>query len=199
MTPSQMKSFLCQKLQAIHPIGKAACDALEECMQVKSNTAGDSLIKHGERCRSIYFVVKGIIRANYVGTDGADITWSFFQEGEIAVNYPAYLNGVESQFNYEAIEDSCCISFHKASIDSLYGVYPELNFIGRVLTEQGFLKHHNRSQSFLLESPEERYLKLLEVNPTLFQRVPQRHVATFLGIKPESLSRLKKRMYLRAS
>lgn len=199
MTESQMKSFLCQKFQSIHPIGKAACKALEECMQVKSIKCGESLIRHGDQCRNIYFVVKGLIRANYVGKDGDDITWSFFQEGEIAVNYPAYLNGDESQFNYEAVEDSVCVSFHKEFIDVLYGAYPELNFIGRVLTEQGFLKHNTRSQSFLLESPEERYIKLLEENPSLFQRVPQRHVATYLGIKPESLSRLKKRMYLRAS
>jgi len=185
-------------ISSIIPVSESFWANLEPLLEVKEFQPGEEVIKIGDHSCDMHFVLDGMIRA-FVVKNGEEITWSFFGKEDIAIDFSSFITGEPSRLSYEALERTVCIALSQETIRALYDKYPMMNKVGRILTEKGFLKHHKRSRAFLLDTPEERYLDLLNEQPELLQRVAQRHIATYLGIKPESLSRIKKRLQQKIS
>lgn len=137
-----------------------------------------------------WFIKQGMIRA-YRIIDGNDFTYSFFLPGEIAVDYESYLKGSQSQFYMESISETSYYRFDKSKIEALYDQYPRIERIARAMAEKAYLRAVERVKEFQTDSLEIRYLNLISQNVTLFKLAPLQHIASFLGVKPQSLSRVR--------
>ena len=151
------------------------------------------LLAADEIAKEIYFVVRGCLRLYYV-KDGVDISAYFFTEGMFAGAYDSFISKQPSRHYIETLENSELLSINFMNFSKLFDEFPKMNEFVRKILEDRFISLHKLFTSQILDSPEERYLNLLKDNPDLVNRVPQHHIATFLGITPVSLSRIRSRI-----
>lgn len=109
-------------------------------------------------------------------------------------SYDSFLQRSPSRCTVEALTDMVVWQIHYNDLQEVYNSSPVGNLIGRVTVEQIYLAKSNKEFSYLSESAEERYLKLMKDHPELFQLVPLKHIATYLGITPQALSRIRRRI-----
>jgi len=167
---------------------------IAENIKVKTFKKGTVLIKAGEFYDFCFFVLKGCVRQYYL-KNGAEKTTSFFTEEQAVVNF--YSDSQErAPVNYylSCVEDCVLIIGESGSEIEMYQKFPKLEAITRMMVEQDFGKTQQAFATFIVSSPEERYLNLLDTRPDLLQRTPQHQLASYLGITPESLSRIRKRV-----
>ncbi len=191
---TEVKNSFRAILESIIPLSDNSWQYIDNCLVVKKYKKDQLYTGDDHQFKGMQFVIRGLIRSYFI-RNGEEVTWGFFLDEDIAVDFPSFLSGASSRLHYEMLEDTHCIYISKEHIEAFYKHLPESNKIGRILTEEGFLKHHKRSQSLLLDAPEQRYLELINTKPEILQRVPQKHIATYIGVKPESLSRIKKRIF----
>lgn len=153
----------------------------------------DHFIKEGEICNHVAFVNKGLIRF-YFNKDGKEHVSDFKLAGEWISNYGSFLSREKSLFYIDAMEDTELYLLSYDDLQKIYSISKAYERIGRLMVEQVFLRTLSRHVSLLIHNPEERYLKLLEEKPHLFELVPLKQIASMLGIEPESLSRIRKRV-----
>ena len=151
---------------------------------------GDFLVQEGERNSNFYIISKGIWRGHYLN-DGVDVSVWFASEGEAIFSYWGYIENTLSLVSIEAMCDSELYGISKAKLESFYASSAELANFGRRLFEQQFLGLENWIISGGSPRAKERYLTLLEENPELLQYVPLKHIASYLWITPQSLSRIR--------
>lgn len=168
---------------------KAFLDIIEISQVKKKNFA----LKELEFCDRIFYVHSGALRIFY-NFNELEKTSSFCFENSWFTDFQSYLTGKKTLVNLQALEETTIINFKKSDIEKLYLKYHNIERIGRILVEQAFVKFIEESLMVNSESPESRYLKLIEQRPELFQRIPQQYLASFLNIQPESLSRIRKRI-----
>ncbi len=159
----------------------------------RSVKKGTLLLEEGQYSRLSYFVVKGCLRSYYV-VDGEERTTAFYTEME-GVTPPCVISKTPSQFYISCVEDTILTISHPDMEAEINGKFPKFESLCRRLSEQLLVKKQTDFDEYKTSSPEQRYLKLMESRPDLIQRVPQRQLASFLGIKPESLSRLRGRIF----
>lgn len=159
----------------------------------KSIKKKTDLLSAGEVAKEIYFIVKGCLRL-YYEKNGIDISGYFFTENTFAGAYESFTKKQKSRHSIETIEDCelLCINYEK--LQSLYREAPKMNEFIRKVLEERFFSLHQLFTSLIMDSPEERYIKLLNERPDLLQRIPQHQIATFLGVTPVSLSRIRNRV-----
>lgn len=151
---------------------------------------GDFLVQEGERNSNFYIISKGIWRGHYLN-DGVDVSVWFASEGEAIFSSWGYIENTPSLVSIEAMCDSELYGISKAKLESFYASSAELANFGRRLFEQQFLSLENWMISGGSPRAKERYLTLLEENPELLQYVPLKHIASYLWITPQSLSRIR--------
>ncbi len=138
----------------------------------------------------LYFLQGGSVRS-YRLIDGKDFTYYFFFQNEFVVDFESFLKDETSPFIFETLEDSRLLSFEKSKIYKLYELYPKFEKLGRVMAENAYLSAANRLKQYQTDSLKSRYLQLLAKSPSLLQKIPQHYIASYLGVKPQSLSRVK--------
>ena len=150
----------------------------------------------GKVCAHVGFVLKGSVRYYHI-KDGADITGYFSFENEYVSSYTSFLTG-EPALNYiEALEPSLIIVISKKNMDLMLNnpmLAYKMERFGRLIAEHYLICYEDRLSSFITQTPEERYLKLLQNGKDILRRMPQHYVANFLGVTPVSLSRIRKRI-----
>jgi len=157
---------------------------------VKKKTA---ILKSGKIAKEVYLVIEGCLRL-YYEKDGEDLSAYFFTEGMFAGAYDSFTSQQPSRHSIEAIEDSTVLVISYVDWMTLFAEFPWMNEFVRKVIEQRFIALHQLFTSYILDSPEERYMHLLKNYPDLINRVPQHQLATFLGITPVSLSRIRNRV-----
>jgi len=160
----------------------------------KNFEIGEYFVKFDQINFNIFFVVSGLFKAYYLDNEGGEVIINFYKEYDISGNWYSTLLGESSKLCIEAIEPSFIIQVDIAEIDKL--VYNNLNLLrvyNDILKEKLIKSLHNIWDN-MNEKPEARYLKLLKEKPDLINRVPQKQIASYLGITPVSLSRIKKRI-----
>jgi CRP-like cAMP-binding protein len=150
------------------------------------------LLKEGEISKNAYFIKKGCLRL-WFNKEGKDITFQFFFENQPVASIDSFINGQPSLFTIESIEPSSILSISKDSFEKLYQAYPEIKD-----TFQDFIfqRLRNYTQLFLSrikDTPKERYEELITEHPEILMRVPQHYIASYLGVTPISLSRIRNR------
>lgn len=153
---------------------------------------GTVLLKQGNYSKQSYFVLKGCIRS-YYEIDGEEKTTAFFTELE-ALTPPCVVTKAPSDYFVSCVEDSILIISNSDMEVEINQKFPKFDSMCRVLSEELLAKQRIDFDEFKTSSPEQRYLNLLQKRPDLLQRVPQHQIASYLGIKPQSLSRLRARI-----
>jgi CRP-like cAMP-binding protein len=169
-------------------------DTIVKHTVLKQFKKGHILLKEGVVSLECYAVVKGCVREYYL-KDGLEKTTAFFTEGQPVNSFSSYTNQVPSKHYLVCMEDCLLTVGTQNLVDEMCERVPRLaEFITEeVQKEAGVLQE--RMAKFMTSSPEERFEDLLTHNSNLLTRVPQHHIASYLGVTPESLSRIKKRYY----
>lgn len=168
---------------------KSAIGSLDIFHSVKKGT---TLLKEGQKSIESYFVLKGCIRTFYI-IDGEEKTTEFYTEME-ALTPHCVKSKSPSEYNISCIEDSVLIISNSDLDLEVNSKFPKFEILCKLLLEDLIVKQKLDFDEFKISSPEQRYLNLLQKRPDLVQRVPQKQLASFLGIKPQSLSRLRARI-----
>ena len=153
---------------------------------------GTVLLKEGQKSNSNYFVLKGCLRKYYI-IDGEEKTTAFYSEME-AFTPPCLVSKTPSEYFLSCLEDTILIISNADMEEEVNSKFPKFEIMCRKLSEELLAKERIDFDEFKTSSPEQRYLNLLEKRPDLMQRVPQHQLASYLGIKPQSLSRLRARI-----
>jgi CRP-like cAMP-binding protein len=148
----------------------------------------------GEICQHLYFVNSGCLRIYHTDEDGNEHTVSFSPENWWATDITSFSSQKPSQFAIEALEDADLWSLHYHALEALYIEVPKLERFFRILTENGYSILQRRIVSYSSKSALQRYRQFHKQYPKLESRIPQKHIASFLGITPVFLSRLRQRI-----
>lgn len=158
----------------------------------RSVKKGTILLKEGQKSKESYFVLKGCIRTYYV-LDSEERTTAFYTEMEV-LTPPCVINKGPSEYFISCVED-CIITVSNADMEvEVNSKFPKFEIVCRKLSEELLAQQRLDFDDFKTSSPEQRYLNLIQKRPDLIQRVPQHQLASYLGIKPQSLSRLRARI-----
>jgi CRP-like cAMP-binding protein len=153
---------------------------------------GTVLLKEGQKSQEIYFVLKGCIRVYYI-IDGEEKTTAFYTEME-GLTPHCVINKAPSDYFIGCVEDSILLVSNTDMSVEVNRKFPKFDTMCRMLSEELLAKKQIDFDEFKTSSPEQRYLNLIQKRPDLIQRVPQHQLASYLGIKPQSLSRLRARI-----
>lgn len=185
-----------QYISQFMPLSEAEAEAVVKNMKVKSFKKGAVLLKEGQVAKLCYFVLKGCIR-QYFLVDGEEKTTNFFSEGQPVTSYEGTFKQKPSKFYLSCVEDSILSTSSPEDEAAFFEKFPQLKPAALMAMEEELGKSQGMLSSFILSSPEERYLSLLKTRPELLERVPQYQLASYLGVTPESLSRIRKRIMLK--
>ena len=168
-------------------------EAFIKILGVKKYAKKEFILKEGEICDKIFFINSGCTRVFY-NIDGEEKIVQFFFNNSWFTDYDSLLTGKATIENLQAIEPCEVLHIKKSDLYNLYVTNPIFERVGRVLSENAFMGLKNRNTMRTNQDPEERYLNLLKERPKVVERVPQHFIASYLGLQPESLSRIRKRI-----
>lgn len=188
-----MEQKLLDYFSRIMPISKEEADAIAETMVIKNYKKGHILLKEGQISTEAYFVLEGCVRQYFI-VDGEEKTANFFTEEQWVISLNSFSNNLPSNHYMACATDCFLVVGNREKEENLYVHFPKLETVSRKVMEKVFTEQQEIMSSYSTDSPEQRYLKLLKSRPELFQQIPQYQIASYLGVKPESLSRIKKRI-----
>jgi CRP-like cAMP-binding protein len=148
------------------------------------------ILSEGQVEKYVYYILKGVVR-NFCVKNGDDISLDFFFTGEFTNSYMSFLTGEKSIVMVESLTNTRLFRLHSNDLVMLYETSLSFNKIGRIISEQLYIKRTMRELAFITMSAAERYEHLRSTHPQLIQHIPQKYLSTFLGISPETLSRLR--------
>lgn len=150
------------------------------------------LLNEGEISTHAHVIKKGCLR-EWFNKDGKEITFQFFFEGQAVASIDSFLNNKPSLYTIESIEPSIIYSISKDKFEEIYKLFPEFKERFQELMYLRFRNYANLFLSRIKDSPKERYEDLVLNHPQIIKRVPQHYIASYLGITPTSLSRIRNR------
>jgi len=162
---------------------------LEEVKLGKNTT----LLKVGKVENNLYFISKGIIRV-FIPRDESDLTFGFLFDNEFVTAYDSLLTQSPSEYQIETITETILWKISNKDLQEVYERTSSGNIIGRKMAENMFLIKSKRELSFLSRTAEERYLDLFSDRPKLLQQIPLKYIASYIGVTPQALSRIRKRI-----
>ena len=189
-----MENEIIKYISKYIPVNPELEDAINNTGFIRSYKKGTLLLEQGRISTECYFIIKGCIRSYYLN-DGEEKTIDFFTE-EQSVTPSAFGRNIPSEYFLECIEDTIAGVGTPEIETDFYQRFPALESLNRVLAEVILSKSQDTFAEFKMASPEQRYINLLKNRPDLIQRAPQHQIASYLGITPESLSRIRKRMMI---
>jgi CRP/FNR family transcriptional regulator, anaerobic regulatory protein len=166
------------------------CSNLSEILHTTTLNKGEHWIMEGKKNYNVAFIVEGYLRKFY-SKEGKEITDFFYFENDFSVDLPSILGNTYPQANIVAMQKSTLTTFLYYDFNELCKQSHTLEHLHRVLVELTFLRFYKRSVSFILQTPMERYNDLMVIYPNVFQKAAQYHIASYLGISPQHLSRLR--------
>ncbi len=155
------------------------------------------LLEEGSICRHLAFVNSGCLRAYTVDHKGDEHLMQFAIEDWWISDLNSYLSGLPTTYNIDAIQDSEVLLLEKSARDKLLESVPRMERFFRLLQEANYVATHKRINEALSASAEDRYLSFLSTYPALVEHIPQTYIASYLGITPQSLSRIRKELSLK--
>jgi CRP-like cAMP-binding protein len=152
------------------------------------------LTRAGERPGRVAFIVRGLVRLVYAAADGAERAHGFRTENQLVCAYSAALRGERSQISIEALEPCSLLVASRAAFDELVTGHPCWREMIAALTEQLYLRQEDRQRELLLQDAASRYLSFVTGEPGLARRLTQAQIASYVGVTPVALSRIRARL-----
>lgn len=172
-------------------------DAICESIEVHNYDRGVRITDIGDTENHVYFVVKGLVR-RYFYRQKDEIIIQFAKEGKLICSFISFFGNKPSGEIVETIAASVLYAIDRNCIEQLCQKFPRIQSLYTAIMKQAFLNAEAKANEKLNLNAKERFLKFMEENRDLFQRVPQKHIASYLNIKPETFSRLKHLMQKKA-
>ncbi|MFD2033579.1 Crp/Fnr family transcriptional regulator [Belliella marina] len=187
-----MKQVLLDHIARFITIDEQEKGLIDLLFQFKNWSRGEYFLAQGDVCKEIGFLTKGLVV--YFIQEDESHAYNFGKESDFVCNYESFLTKTPSSKSIKCIEnvEMLCINYDK--LQQLYSKIEQGEKMGRLISEQLFLESIANITSFYVDTPEQRYLKFLEHYPDLNQRIPQYLIASYIQVKPQSLSRIRKRM-----
>ncbi len=192
MSGEQARTSFVEKLSSYFRLSRGEIDILKELVPIRSYRKGSFLLKAGDVSQAFFYLSSGFVRQYYL-LNGEEKTAYFYQEGSFISAYSSFMNQKPSTFFLQATENTEVAYISLEASTKLLKHSVKFEKLARIAMEEEMVSLQEIVASLLTLSPEKRYLQLLERNPTIFQRVPQIYISSFIGVKPESFSRIKKR------
>ncbi|MEK7226111.1 MAG: Crp/Fnr family transcriptional regulator [Bacteroidota bacterium] len=189
-----MEELLIKRLNSLYQMDEVMTERVRSLTKISEYKSGAFILKEGQVCNKACMVAEGLVRSYYMN-DGRDITSRFMEEGSIITSWPSYYTQQPGNEFIEATEDTILLCLNYTDIQKLYSEMPEFNIVGRRQVEHAFYLAEQRTQMLRKHTAEEKYKFFLENHPTLLQRVPLKHIATYLGMNEETLSRIRSRFH----
>jgi CRP-like cAMP-binding protein len=166
---------------------------LRESMVTRAFKKGDYLLQEGHYMNETFFVLQGCVR-QFRMMDGNDITTNIFTEKQWIIGDSLH---VKSSVEYSLIsmEHTIVVVGDEQKAREIFEQFPRLEAVSGKIMETAFKELQQQLATYVTEKPEQRYLRLLQTRPDLLQRIPQYDLATFIGVKPESLSRIRRKLF----
>lgn len=158
-----------------------------------SHTKKERLTKVGQIENYLYFIDKGSVRY-YIPKVDNDVTFGFAFENQFISAYDSFLKRIPSSYEIETLTPTTLWRISYKDLNVVYNQTKVGNTIGRLAAENQFLIKSEREQSFLNESAEERYLALFKKRPNVIREIPLKYIASYIGVTPQALSRIRKRI-----
>lgn len=190
-----MKDLLINKIREFVPLYDVDVMAIDSLFKLEEYKANQIIHQESVICNKLWFIAKGLVRYTS-NIDGDDRTFIFRNEGNFIGDIESFINKVPATKSIVSIEDSILYAITKTDLQVFYETVTHGERFGRLLVEKIFASAVNHIVSFYTESPEQRYVKLLSQSKDFIQRIPQYHIASFLGIQPQSLCRIKRRLLI---
>jgi CRP-like cAMP-binding protein len=185
---------LISSIRSLIDITQEEAEAINRLFKLKEIKKGDFFLADGQVCKHAGFIAKGLVRY-YINHDGEEKTYDFGQENNFVCNYESFLPQTPSTKIIQALEDCEILQISYADLQVFYKSISGAERFGRLVIEQVFVQLLQALSSLYTDTPENRYRKLLKQHPDLLQRVSQYHIASYVGVKPQSLSRIRKRIF----
>lgn len=152
------------------------------------------VFKSGEVQKDIGFVCQGLLRKYYVNEKGSEIITGFISENGYATDYPSFLQQKPSKYYIQCLETSIIVKMPYEKLQEAYRKHKENEMYGRLVAEKVLTRETDRVESFLFENAEERYLNFIATNKDLMNRISLSHLASYLGIERQSLTRIRSKL-----
>lgn len=191
-----MKPSFIKFIKSITKIPKKQEEKFIALLSEKGVLKSDTFVRAGEYPKTIGFVKEGLFRYFYTNNEGVEFTKGFFVENSIISSYSAILENRGSYFTIEALEDSVIEQVSYEKFNALFSEHPCWNEFLLPVIQKGYIVKEEREREFLLYDAEHRYRAFLKKYPGLDQRIKKHIIASYLGITPESLSRIRNKMGL---
>ena len=175
------------------PLSGKDQEIIRSLFHKKTFKKGSHLLEAGNICKHVIFIETGLVRY-YINSDGTEQTNYFNKEGEFVCNYLSFLPQAPSDVNIQALEDTTVYIINFKDIQQLYMEVEHGERFGRLAIEQVFLSIISQIKSLYTDTPDMRYQKFISGYQNIAQRIPQYYIASYVGIKPQSLSRIRKRI-----
>lgn len=166
---------------------------------IKKFNKNEVILHQGDICKNLYFINSGLARAYIIDENGRDFTWSIFFNDKNAnmtnlyvTEYDSFLHQKPSSLHIEALQECELVGVSYENVQMLYDKLKSGERFGRLMAEEAYSYAHNIIIDRQTKSAKERFEAFMKQTPHLLDKVPQYHIATFLGITPQHLSRLKK-------
>ena len=175
----------------LHPLPENEWTGFSDKLLLKSFRKGEFLIREGQVENYIYFLNKGTTR-HYFIKDGKEFTVDFQFEGDFVTAYYSFITREPSPVFIELLEDAEAVAITYQSLNAFYSKYPNGEKIGRLMAESQYVRRLRKEMDLLSLTAEERYARLMKKSPGLISTISVKHLSSYLGIQPESLSRIRK-------
>ncbi|MDH7914005.1 Crp/Fnr family transcriptional regulator [Winogradskyella sp. SYSU M77433] len=190
----KFKTYYDSYLKLFTHLSLEELEILRSQLEIKELGKKDFFLKRGEVQKHMGYVCKGLLRRYYINEKGNKITTGFVKENEYATDYPAFIRQKPTKYYMECLEPSVIIELSYQDIQEGYKKFKNNEMYGRLIAEYVLTVQTDRVESFLFENAEQRYLNFIHDNPDIINRISLTHLASYLGIERQSLSRIRKKI-----
>ncbi|MBO0931965.1 Crp/Fnr family transcriptional regulator [Fibrella aquatilis] len=184
------------RLNTYAPVATDTFDKLRPILRLRPVAKGEFMVRAGQTATDFHFVCEGIVASLIVNREGNTHIKNFFTPGNFAGSKASLLRSSPSSFSLQVLDAGVIISFDYKKIKRLIYDHEDLkNFYIAYLEENWVIDNEKRQLAFATQTAKERYLTFLETYPGLDKRVSQHHIASYLGVTPTQLSRIRKIVY----
>lgn len=184
-----------QPLQAVAGMDKDHFDLSLDCWKLRSFSKNEYYNEYKQVCKHLGLILRGVFRSYYIDDKSMEEkNVFFFSQKQVVVSFQSFIDQAPCNYFTQCMTEAEVMYIHYDDLQQLYKRSHQWERLGRLIAELAFNISMRRTESFLFQSPEERYLNLVNDHPDIFNSIPLYHISSYLGIQGPSLSRIRKRL-----